>query len=382
MASRDEHGLGVDPAQVRGVLRALRELREGVHLGESAPHAAPIDPARRRRQGGPLTIFLLLGVFACLTVPAALFSGGRGASMSRSVPSFRPSVGGPLSTTFGPVGPEQESMHRSILKTAFVIAAMATAGGAVAQDATFMSSDTISVQGWTNTPDEITIECRIWMPARGGGGSVYAEQRNSFTSRHLAVFPTFIRGALYGVTPFGNDPVFPCTMPLGAWSHVALVRKSTQVKAFLNGQLIGTSTCSAGTIALTDRPDLRIGAHVHNDAGYPESGFIGRIDWLRVSSVARYTANFTVPTEDSLIPADASTELLLRFNEAPGASQVQDDSPHHFASVVGDPSKFPIGTATAPRFPGPLSCPSDLDGDGAVNGADVALLLLDFGPCP
>ncbi|MFM7807827.1 MAG: hypothetical protein ACKPEA_07825, partial [Planctomycetota bacterium] len=32
---------------------------------------------------------------------------------------------------------------------------------------------------------------------------------------------------------------------------------------------------------------------------------------------------------------------------------------------------------------GPCSgCPTDLDGDGRVSAADVALLLLDFGPCP
>ena len=27
-------------------------------------------------------------------------------------------------------------------------------------------------------------------------------------------------------------------------------------------------------------------------------------------------------------------------------------------------------------------CPSDLDGDGMVTGADISLVLLDFGACP
>ena len=27
-------------------------------------------------------------------------------------------------------------------------------------------------------------------------------------------------------------------------------------------------------------------------------------------------------------------------------------------------------------------CPSDLDGDGMVTGADIGLVLLDFGACP
>ncbi len=389
MALRDEHDLEVDPAQVRGALRALRELQEGVDPGPSAPQAAPIEPARRPRQGGPLTILALLGAFACLTVPAALFSGGRGASMSRSVPSFRPSVGGPLPTPFGPVGPEQESMRRSNLLAITTTTVMTTAGVAAAQDATFMPSDTISVQGSTNTMAEITMECRVWIPSSCAPilpfpsslnvGHVLRQQKTPFMDQYLRIGPD---GIMIALVPVILDTAFPTTMPKNQWCHVAVVRKGAAVKAFVNGQQVGSATCSSGPVGTTATPDVRIGAPVHNAVGYPDGGFTGRIDWLRVSSVARYTANFTVPTEDSLIPADASTELLLRFNEAPGASQVRDDSPHHFASVVGDPSRFPSGAATAPRFPGPAVCPSDLDGNGEVDVSDISLLMLEFGPCP
>jgi hypothetical protein len=36
----------------------------------------------------------------------------------------------------------------------------------------------------------------------------------------------------------------------------------------------------------------------------------------------------------------------------------------------------------APAASDLCTCPSDIDGDGAVGSGDLALTLLDFGPCP
>lgn len=270
----------------------------------------------------------------------------------------------------------------------FVLPFLTMVTEASAGDASFLPNDTISIQGYTATPNEVTIECRVWIPSGAApvitsvsppitsGGSIIKQQRNSGMDQALIVGPDGVALALYPLM----WKVFPTTMPKNQWCHVAATRAGTRISVFVNGIQIASESCAADPMWVTTSPSLRIGAAVHNGAGQPNSGFLGRIDWIRVSSVARYTGNFTVPAEESLVPADAATELLLRFNDAAGANSVLDEGIHHFASVVGDTSSLP--DATAPRFSGLVSCVQDLDGDGEVAGGDVSLLLVNWGPCP
>ena len=80
---------------------------------------------------------------------------------------------------------------------------------------------------------------------------------------------------------------------LDTWYHVAVARSSTSTKMFINGSQIG-DTWSDNTTYLngTNRPIM--GASGYNLA----SGWYGWIDEFRVSKgIARWTANFTPPTE-------------------------------------------------------------------------------------
>ena len=78
-------------------------------------------------------------------------------------------------------------------------------------------------------------------------------------------------------------------LPAGVWSHVAVVRSSGRVYLFINGELQGSAANSVsygmggGTAS--------VGAQ---GTGY---FFKGYIEELRVSDVARWTSNFTPPTE-------------------------------------------------------------------------------------
>ena len=273
---------------------------------------------------------------------------------------------------------------RDTLRRLSFATGLALAASATAQDATFLPTDSISVQGGTSTPDELTIECRAWIPSSMGpvlglpgySGYVFMEQRDSVVGKFLAIGPDGVACALETVMGAVH---FAVAMPTDQWCHVAMVRSGTAVTIYVNGSAIGTSPCRAGPIRFTSSPDLRIGAPVHNGIGYAGRGFTGRLDWLRVSSVARYAGGFAVPDESSLMPADAGTELLLRFNDAAGGTSVVDDGVHHFATVLGDTARMP--GATAPRLAGAAACPRDLDGNTQVDMADVALLLLEFGPC-
>lgn len=80
--------------------------------------------------------------------------------------------------------------------------------------------------------------------------------------------------------------------PLNAWSHVAVVRASGVISVYANGALVNTPVSSSATIPCSQ---FLIGC-----AGNAASttGIAGYIDDLRITKgVARYTANFAVPTE-------------------------------------------------------------------------------------
>jgi hypothetical protein len=76
----------------------------------------------------------------------------------------------------------------------------------------------------------------------------------------------------------------------GAWHHVACTRSSGLVRLFLDGTVVSSSTIS-GTC--TSANPLRVGYN-QRDTVYVN----GYIDDLRITKgVARYTANFTAPTQ-------------------------------------------------------------------------------------
>lgn len=85
-------------------------------------------------------------------------------------------------------------------------------------------------------------------------------------------------------------------MSTGAWTHVALTRYGASLYLFLNG--VGTLIASGiGSIVVLDSPgNLTIGSYSDFDA--TPGKWKGWIDQVRITKgVARYTADFAVPTE-------------------------------------------------------------------------------------
>jgi hypothetical protein len=72
---------------------------------------------------------------------------------------------------------------------------------------------------------------------------------------------------------------------------VAVVRSGSTIKGYLNGTVLGTTDANSATIGNIN------GAKVGSDAS-GASVYVGYIDDLRITKgLARYTANFTVPSE-------------------------------------------------------------------------------------
>jgi hypothetical protein len=76
------------------------------------------------------------------------------------------------------------------------------------------------------------------------------------------------------------------------WYHVAICRSGTSTKLFVNGTQ-GGSTYSDST-SYVSTPNCRIGAASYNTGSVPVNGFC---DDFRISLMARYTSNFTAPSE-------------------------------------------------------------------------------------
>jgi len=80
----------------------------------------------------------------------------------------------------------------------------------------------------------------------------------------------------------------------GAWHHVAMVRNSGTMNLYIDGTSEGTPVTWGDDItANSGAPRPRIGSY-----GTAGGDFNGYIDEIRVSRFARYTGNFTAPTEE------------------------------------------------------------------------------------
>ena len=79
----------------------------------------------------------------------------------------------------------------------------------------------------------------------------------------------------------------PSSMSVNTWYHVACVRNGTTTTLYLNG-VGGTSASYTGSAGDTNATAWNFGYWGHTSEYYP-----GNMDEMRISNVARYTANFT-----------------------------------------------------------------------------------------
>jgi hypothetical protein len=83
------------------------------------------------------------------------------------------------------------------------------------------------------------------------------------------------------------------TISDSAWHHIAVTRSGSSLRIFIDGTQTGTTNTTLGTASIDNAiADYRVGSTTDNDLY-----FNGYIDDLRVTrGVARYVANFSVPT--------------------------------------------------------------------------------------
>lgn len=255
------------------------------------------------------------------------------------------------------------------------------------------TTDTVRLTHEVPLASALTMEARVWIDAASTSfnnleHALWREQRNSLEDKGLSVCSQGVRMYLAGTT---DVITWLGAMPTGRWCHVACQQGNGRARIWVDGELKLDVATTTNQIAASTGSSNSIGAGVHNGT-QTVPGSRCRIDWLRISTCARYGAgNFTPPSECSVLAdsTDGCTALLFTFDELAGSSSLQNRGYLTGTALIGA-SWF--SGATAPVFGGVTAdadgdgvpdlceCPADILVDGVVNGADLGGLLSYWGP--
>lgn len=110
------------------------------------------------------------------------------------------------------------------------------------------------------------------------------------------------------------------SLSANTWTHIAVTRNSSDVKLFIDGTQSG-STVTGNTVNFANHnSNFMLGV-----SGDGDKTFMGYLDEMRVSKIARYTADFTPATEQ--FENDANTLMLMHFDGPDGSTNtIFDDN--------------------------------------------------------
>ncbi len=107
----------------------------------------------------------------------------------------------------------------------------------------------------------------------------------------------------------GNCSDIPFQHEAGRWYHLAFVREGDAINFYSDGKRVGSVPLTPGTAIQTAGTGLRMGVWNY----YPNSyNLKGALDEFRLSTTARWSADFAPPEEEHAV--DASTLFLHHFN--------------------------------------------------------------------
>lgn len=188
----------------------------------------------------------------------------------------------------------------------------------------------------------LTVEAWLCATRLGGRRGLVTKTESSeyglFVSDGVLTFSVFVGGA------YANAESGTPVLEAGRWHHVAGVFDGREVRAYVDGRLLAAAP--AGGPRRTNELPLYIGADPDR-SGAPMSLFEGRIDEVRVSTVARYAGDSFAP-ERRHAP-DGDTALLLHLDSDAGA-WTPDHSPQRaHARRCGAAACVPAGSGDGAR---------------------------------
>jgi hypothetical protein len=143
-------------------------------------------------------------------------------------------------------------------------------------------------------------------------GSIVFSDRHDANNTKLSVY-------IYNLSSSVPQFISTTTTANNTWYHVALSRSGTSLKLFINGTQEGSTVTTSADIDTGAGTDSY---YIGRDGS--SSDYNGYIDEVRVSNTARYTANFTAPTQPFV--NDANTVLLVHADGTNASTVVRDDN--------------------------------------------------------
>jgi uncharacterized repeat protein (TIGR03803 family) len=214
-------------------------------------------------------------------------------------------------------------------------------------------TDTILINGHTLVTNQMTIEAEIQIPSSFtvpsyGSPRIFEEQLSGSGDKQFWASPSAVGGSTW-VADNQNNGGISLAHSIGdnSWHHLAFVHDSNEAREYVDGVQIGKLDFSGdSSIANSPNSVMSIGAFLYTGGGALAQSFIGAVQWVRISCVARYSgASVTPPV--TVPPSDAFTQVLFDFSHlAPGTSTLYDLSPNHFTGVAA----MGFSGATAPTF--------------------------------
>lgn len=151
---------------------------------------------------------------------------------------------------------------------------------------------------WNVGAGDFTVDCRVRRGSSSGSSYIVGQTDStaSFSGTSFALIFNSTGKVQFYVASGGTGYV--ATSPLSYtstsdWHHFAGVRDGNTLRLFVNGTQVATADVTGVTVNNSSRK-LAVGRIGEYDGAY----FTGYIDELRISKgIARWTANFTPPTE-------------------------------------------------------------------------------------
>jgi hypothetical protein len=175
-------------------------------------------------------------------------------------------------------------------------------------------TDTIGINNGTILNTTATFEAVVSLNSNSPYGSIYFEEVSGLEHKSLDVGPNHMVGYVFN----GGADIFevPTIVTPNVFHHVAFVHDNTNERLYLDGNLIASRTYGAN---IWNSPNVShppaIGASQYDINNIPEPSFLGLLQSVRISNVARYSGSSFMPTIGEL-PNDPSTLILYNFNQS------------------------------------------------------------------
>ena len=204
---------------------------------------------------------------------------------------------------------------------------------------------------------DFTIECWAYLPNVSSRTNGICDFRTSGVNQIApAIYVNTSAQIILNVN--GVVRITAGGVPANSWWHFAYSRAGNQNKIFINGTQAGSTWTDSSNYTYSQ---FIIGSLT----GGNNNPALGYYDEWRISRTARYTANFTAPTEP--FENDEFTLLLLHFNDYHGSTRIEDDignlAPQmNRASLLPDITGNPVISTSQYKF-GSSSASFDGTGD-------------------